>query len=105
MPSAAVISATRTLLVGIGLGIGSASPAAKAGAAVSATAADTDEASASRVARRMCAPRGWVGEWSGLARSTSAHTVPRVRTQRCGARSEEHTSELQSRQYLVCRLL
>src|SRR5438445_6329050 len=23
----------------------------------------------------------------------------------CGARSEEHTSELQSRQYLVCRLL
>src|SRR3712207_7849550 len=25
--------------------------------------------------------------------------------QRCPARSEEHTSELQSRQYLVCRLL
>src|SRR3712207_7039449 len=25
--------------------------------------------------------------------------------QRAGARSEEHTSELQSRQYLVCRLL
>src|SRR3712207_7242263 len=24
---------------------------------------------------------------------------------RCAARSEEHTSELQSRQYLVCRLL
>src|SRR5947209_17194844 len=24
---------------------------------------------------------------------------------RCGRRSEEHTSELQSRQYLVCRLL
>src|SRR3712207_7892998 len=24
---------------------------------------------------------------------------------RCGKRSEEHTSELQSRQYLVCRLL
>src|SRR3712207_7206372 len=24
---------------------------------------------------------------------------------RCDARSEEHTSELQSRQYLVCRLL
>src|SRR3712207_8218357 len=24
---------------------------------------------------------------------------------RCGNRSEEHTSELQSRQYLVCRLL
>src|SRR3712207_7289307 len=26
-------------------------------------------------------------------------------TQECGQRSEEHTSELQSRQYLVCRLL
>src|SRR3712207_8987115 len=25
--------------------------------------------------------------------------------ERCGTRSEEHTSELQSRQYLVCRLL
>src|SRR5438445_9878981 len=27
------------------------------------------------------------------------------REQRCNRRSEEHTSELQSRQYLVCRLL
>src|SRR3712207_7053252 len=26
-------------------------------------------------------------------------------TRACGRRSEEHTSELQSRQYLVCRLL
>src|SRR3712207_9063014 len=31
--------------------------------------------------------------------------VHRVRPHRPGARSEEHTSELQSRQYLVCRLL
>src|SRR5947209_12789120 len=32
--------------------------------------------------------------------------VPRVRVKRATAtRSEEHTSELQSRQYLVCRLL
>src|SRR3712207_7091883 len=38
----------------------------------------------------------------GSARCTSAGT-PEGRT-RC-ARSEEHTSELQSRQYLVCRLL
>src|SRR5258707_11389579 len=33
---------------------------------------------------------------------------PRLRSKRCVARrdrSEEHTSELQSRQYLVCRLL
>src|SRR3712207_8829627 len=29
---------------------------------------------------------------------------PTIR-QRCDSRSEEHTSELQSRQYLVCRLL
>src|SRR3712207_7786527 len=38
-------------------------------------------------------------------------STPRRRTTTCsasptpGARSEEHTSELQSRQYLVCRLL
>src|SRR3712207_8969283 len=30
---------------------------------------------------------------------------PRGRPQRVAGRSEEHTSELQSRQYLVCRLL
>src|SRR5215203_6770248 len=29
----------------------------------------------------------------------------RLRPARCRPRSEEHTSELQSRQYLVCRLL
>src|SRR3712207_8224539 len=28
-----------------------------------------------------------------------------ARMRECGMRSEEHTSELQSRQYLVCRLL
>src|SRR3712207_8657268 len=32
-------------------------------------------------------------------------TVETDRLQRLGLRSEEHTSELQSRQYLVCRLL
>src|SRR3712207_8318629 len=31
--------------------------------------------------------------------------VPGLRGRGRGARSEEHTSELQSRQYLVCRLL
>src|SRR5947209_15230068 len=31
--------------------------------------------------------------------------VPPARPGRARARSEEHTSELQSRQYLVCRLL
>src|SRR3712207_7434605 len=47
--------------------------------------------------RRRCGRRGWLRRcrrprrrpWSGTA----------------GRRSEEHTSELQSRQYLVCRLL
>src|SRR5258707_6282755 len=40
-------------------------------------------------------PRGWTGgECRFMAASVSAFT-----------RSEEHTSELQSRQYLVCRLL
>src|SRR3712207_9377899 len=38
-----------------------------------------------RRGRRRAAGGGWKGSWAG--------------------RSEEHTSELQSRQYLVCRLL
>src|SRR3712207_8655191 len=33
------------------------------------------------------------------------HDARRGRTHPVGGRSEEHTSELQSRQYLVCRLL
>src|SRR3712207_7144844 len=40
--------------------------------------------------------------------SSSVGPRPPVRTttdERLSARSEEHTSELQSRQYLVCRLL
>src|SRR5438445_12833337 len=36
---------------------------------------------------------------------TSFTTLPRVDTVEDQIRSEEHTSELQSRQYLVCRLL
>src|SRR3712207_8517011 len=35
----------------------------------------------------------------------AAHVAPRGRGLSLGDRSEEHTSELQSRQYLVCRLL
>src|SRR3712207_7825339 len=38
----------------------------------------------------------------GAARRVDAHGRPRPRR---SGRSEEHTSELQSRQYLVCRLL
>src|SRR3712207_7817956 len=42
---------------------------------------------------RTCRGEGWI-EWGGCG-----VVNPRV------LRSEEHTSELQSRQYLVCRLL
>src|SRR3712207_6942641 len=49
-------------------------------------------ASASASPRRSCrAGRGGPGAWMPCCR--------------CSTRSEEHTSELQSRQYLVCRLL
>src|SRR5258707_13493574 len=38
-------------------------------------------------------------------RDEGGDAVPHLRPHRGGMRSEEHTSELQSRQYLVCRLL
>src|SRR3712207_8728323 len=55
-------------------------------------------------------------EWGGLLFSTTqregvdpvkgtARWIPADRDQVARLRSEEHTSELQSRQYLVCRLL
>src|SRR3712207_7088079 len=56
-----------------------------------------------RAARRMGLPavrdaRRSLGAAGGLR-------PDRTPARRAGARSEEHTSELQSRQYLVCRLL
>src|SRR3712207_8242740 len=42
----------------------------------------------------------WPGAVAGLSCTRPAGTVPTK-----AYRSEEHTSELQSRQYLVCRLL
>src|SRR3712207_8783039 len=47
------------------------------------------------------------GVWSSDP-ERAQHVARRIRTGQVeinGARSEEHTSELQSRQYLVCRLL
>src|SRR3712207_8843658 len=41
----------------------------------------------------------------GHARRPRRHGRPRLAVPLGAARSEEHTSELQSRQYLVCRLL
>src|SRR3712207_8669227 len=49
-----------------------------------------------------------VSQWSGsmaTGRGRAGESTSRVRPPRSTARSEEHTSELQSRQYLVCRLL
>src|SRR3712207_7987494 len=41
----------------------------------------------------------------GLQRDLDVHALRHVDERATGPRSEEHTSELQSRQYLVCRLL
>src|SRR3712207_8627718 len=56
-------------------------------------------------------PRGGVRR-GGVLRHPGPRRVPRLRARRLRrrsaptrVRSEEHTSELQSRQYLVCRLL
>src|SRR3712207_7751329 len=62
-----------------------------------------------RAGRRVrCTPRGGGGGRRGLrARRAGGPCRGGGRwARRCpGSRSEEHTSELQSRQYLVCRLL
>src|SRR3712207_7235512 len=62
----------------------------------------------------------WGGTWEGLVRFDGARftvfdesntpalpgrSIRNLALGRDGTRSEEHTSELQSRQYLVCRLL
>src|SRR3712207_8335602 len=58
---------------------------------------------------RDAQPAGEPGERLGLvAAAVQVHPRPgprRARTRLPHQRSEEHTSELQSRQYLVCRLL
>src|SRR3712207_7287055 len=43
--------------------------------------------------------------WLELQRGTQMDFTLWLRLTACEQRSEEHTSELQSRQYLVCRLL
>src|SRR3712207_9472423 len=54
---------------------------------------------------RAAARRPDVGHRAGV-QPAGAHAAHRRRDRRRGPRrSEEHTSELQSRQYLVCRLL
>src|SRR3712207_8686963 len=56
-----------------------------------------------RRGRRRPAASLLVGRWSAAGRGEAAGRPPPAAAG--GARSEEHTSELQSRQYLVCRLL
>src|SRR3712207_8684829 len=57
-----------------------------------------------RRARRHPPLRGG-GEPRHRTRRARGGLRPRPALARAGVRSEEHTSELQSRQYLVCRLL
>src|SRR3989442_6246549 len=52
------------------------------------------------VARTVLVPPSWVGD-----DNTDALDAARRWPDRFGVRSEEHTSELQSRPHLVCRLL
>src|SRR3712207_8839739 len=55
--------------------------------------------------RRLQPPRRASPTTGSPARSTPEPAGPRARGRVPRRRSEEHTSELQSRQYLVCRLL
>src|SRR2546425_4444763 len=55
------------------------------------------------VPRRALPPRVWKPRVQRLERRRVARSAPRGR--RSWSRSEEHTSELQSLAYLVCRLL
>src|SRR3712207_9519447 len=57
----------------------------------------------SRPPRRRHPPRRRPPRLGGV--HAPGHHRPRLRRGRVPGRSEEHTSELQSRQYLVCRLL
>src|SRR3712207_6884271 len=50
----------------------------------------------------LSAPTSGVG---GTSTTASAPAAPSAQIAASQSRSEEHTSELQSRQYLVCRLL
>src|SRR3712207_6856120 len=51
------------------------------------------------------ATRGCGGGWRTWVKLLAQHPARRSRSPANVGRSEEHTSELQSRQYIVCRLL
>src|SRR3712207_9154335 len=50
-------------------------------------------------------PSGYQPAVTSPGRSSTTSVSVSVATSQTSSRSEEHTSELQSRQYLVCRLL
>src|SRR3712207_7066159 len=58
-----------------------------------------------RVAQRGEPVLRWVAAGGAVPDQAAQHRLGRGRQPRRDGRSEEHTSELQSRQYLVCRLL
>src|SRR3712207_7336589 len=59
----------------------------------------------SRLSKRFRASSGGASHHTSTTVSTPATSSPSSANSRSRGRSEEHTSELQSRQYLVCRLL
>src|SRR3712207_7349402 len=61
----------------------------------------------SRETKRWLIPKGWPmkGKKPHKAAAQEAEEEAGVKGEIKNKRSEEHTSELQSRQYLVCRLL
>src|SRR3712207_7060821 len=51
------------------------------------------------------AKSGFIDQTLTITNERSSGVAPRLEITPLDARSEEHTSELQSRQYLVCRIL
>src|SRR3712207_9074089 len=58
-----------------------------------------------RAIPRSCRSRGHGATRPAVARASVSEVNAASAASPAGRRSEEHTSELQSRQYLVCRLL
>src|SRR3712207_7724785 len=66
---------------------------------------DPLEATWLQCSERPACPKTWHLPTSGHGVAVPSPSVKRKHVGAKSARSEEHTSELQSRQYLVCRLL